>query len=107
MKAQCWQGGLGREGPARRAPHLQEALGGLSGQQVVLGVGDVLPRALVLEAQSVEVPILVQGLVEHPMHSVWGLLWVAGVQAQADPPIKLSCPQRLLCGVGRAQSGSR
>lgn len=83
------------EGP----PYLQEALGGSAGEQVVLGVGDVFPFVLALEAQSDEVPILIQGLVEHPMHSV-GKLWAAGVYAQAHPPIGPSRPQRLLCGVG-------
>ena len=61
-------------------------------------VGDVLPHALSLEAQSAEVPVLVQSLVEHPMHSV-GSLWAAGVYAQVDAPIGPSCPQHLLCRV--------
>lgn len=77
-------------------PHLQEALGNLAGDLIVLVVGDVLPFVLALEAQSAEVPILVQGLVEHAVHSVGGLR-AAGVQAQTDSPIGLGRPQSLLC----------
>lgn len=56
----------------RKGPHLQEALGGLAGQQVVLGVGDVLPHALALVAQCAEAPVFVQGPAEHLVHGVGG-----------------------------------
>lgn len=63
-----------------RLPHLQEALGGFAGQQIVLGVGDVFPLALPLEAHSTEVPILFQGRGEHLMNSA-GSLRADGVYA--------------------------
>lgn len=72
--------GEGRGQAFGQLPHLQEALGGFAGQQVVLGVGDVFPRALLLEAHSTEVPILVQSRGEHLMNSA-GSLRADGVYA--------------------------
>ena len=80
-EGQNWKQGWGRERPGLgQLPHLQEALGGFAGQQVVLGVGDVFPRALLLEAHSTEVPILVQSRGEHLMNSA-GSLRADGVYA--------------------------
>lgn len=71
--------------------YLQEALGYFARNQVVLVVRDALPLVLALEAQSAEVPVLIQGLVEHLVHGV-GKLCTERFQAQAHFPIRPSCP---------------
>lgn len=71
--------------------YLQEAFGDFAGNQVVLVVRDALPLVSVLEAQGTEVPVLIQGLVEHPVHSI-GKLCAEGFQAKAHSPISPSCP---------------
>lgn len=74
-----------------RDPYLQEAFGYFAGNQVVLVVRDAFPLILVLEAQSAEVPVLIQGLVEHLVYSI-GMLRAEGFQAQAHSPIGPSGP---------------
>lgn len=71
--------------------YLQEAFGYLARNQVVLVVRDALPLVLALEAQSTEVPVLIQGLIEHLVHGV-GKLRTEGFQAQAHSPIGPSGP---------------
>lgn len=60
--------------------YLQEAFGYFACNQVILVVRDALPLVLFLEAQSTEVPILIQGLIEHLVHGV-GKLCTEGFQA--------------------------
>lgn len=61
-------------------PYLQEAFGYFARNQVVLVVRDALPLVLSLEAQGTEVPILIQGLVEHLVDGI-GKLRTEGFQA--------------------------
>ena len=65
----------------------------------------MLPHALALEAQGVEVPVLVQGLVKHLVHGV-GRLGADGVDTQVDAAVGPGGPQRLLCR-GRPRLGPR
>lgn len=90
-RAQRWR----RSG---EGPHLQEALGGSPGEQVVLGVRDVLPHALALDAQGAEALVLVQGAPEHLVNGA-GRLRAGGVDTQVHAAIPPGRPQRLPCGV--------
>lgn len=91
-QARKWVEGGGRgKGCTVLDSYLQEAFGYFARNQVVLVIRDALPLVLALEAQSTEVPILIQGLVEHPVHGI-GMLCTERFQAQAHFPIGPSCP---------------
>lgn len=79
-----------------RGSYLQEALGDFAGNLVVLVVRDALPLVSALEAQSTEAPVLIQGLVEHPVHGI-GRLRAERFPAQAHSSICPGCPECFLC----------
>lgn len=104
MSAQARKQVSGKKGCAVRGSYLQEALGDFAGNLVVLVVRDALPLVSALEAQSTEVPVLIQGLVEHPVHGI-GRLRAEGFPAQAHSSICPSCPECFLCRGKRPQCG--
>lgn len=79
-----------------RGSYLQEAPGDFAGNLVVLVVRDAFPLVSALDAQSAEAPVLIEGLVEHPVHGI-GWLRAEGFPAQAHSSICPSCPECFLC----------
>lgn len=79
-----------------RGSYLQEAPGDFAGNLVVLVVRDAFPLVSALDAQSAEAPVLIEGLVEHPVHGI-GWLRAEGFPAQAHSSIRPGCPECFLC----------
>lgn len=96
MSAQARKQVWGKKECVVRGSYLQEAPGDFAGNLVVLVVRDALPLVSALDAQSTEAPVLIQGLVEHPVHSI-GRLRAEGSPAQAHSSICPSCPECFLC----------